>query len=86
MALHWSAERRVALEQPLVRRYYETLTARGVASNAWHDCWDDYRAAVIVMALIPIGQLRRGMPTGVVWYGMEQSVAAFNDLGCWELL
>jgi thiamine kinase-like enzyme len=86
MALHWSAERRRALEQPLVRSYYDQLLQQGVAGYTWDDCWTDYRESVIVMTLIPIGQFRRQMPAGVVWYGMEQSVAAFNDLACAELL
>jgi thiamine kinase-like enzyme len=86
IALHWSAERRAALEQSLLRRYYDHLLRHGVSAYSWEDCWNDYRASVIVMALIPIGQFRRQMPAGVIWYGMEQSVAAFNDLGCAELL
>jgi hypothetical protein len=86
IALHWPAERRAALEQPLLRHYYECLLRCGVRVYSWEDCWNDYRANVVVMTLIPIGQLRRRMPAGVIWYGMEQSVAAFNDLACAELL
>lgn len=86
IALHWSAERRAALEQPLVRHYYQELLRHGVTAYSWQDCWDDYRVNVIVMALIPVGQFRRRMPAGVIWYGMEQSVTAFNDLACAELL
>jgi thiamine kinase-like enzyme len=86
IALHWSAERRAMLEQPLLRHYYEHLLRHGVTAYSWEDCWNDYRASVIVMTLIPIGQFRRHMPAGVIWYGMEQSVAAFNDLACAELL
>jgi Ser/Thr protein kinase RdoA (MazF antagonist) len=86
MALHWSAERRAALEQPLLLRYHTRLVEHGVPGYSWEACWDDYRACVIVMVLIPIGQARRRMPAGVVWYGMEQSVAAFHNLGCGELL
>jgi len=86
VALHWSAERRAALEQPLLRHYYDHLLGQGVSAYSWEDCWNDYRASVIVMTLIPIGQFRRRMSAGVIWYGMEQSVAAFNDLACVELL
>jgi aminoglycoside phosphotransferase (APT) family kinase protein len=86
IALHWTAERRAALERPLVQHYHEHLIDRGVTGYSWADCWDDYRGCVTVMTLIPIGQQRRGMPAGVVWHGMEQSVAAFNELGCAELL
>ena len=86
IALHWSAARRQALEQGLVRSYHATLLRHGVADYTWDQRWNDYRESVIVMALIPIGQHRRGMPPCVVWYGMEQSLAAFDDLGCAELL
>jgi thiamine kinase-like enzyme len=86
IALHWSAERRAELERPLLRHYYAHLLRHGVTAYSWEDCWNDYRASVIVMTLIPIGQFRRQMPPGVIWYGMEQSVAAFNDLACAELL
>jgi thiamine kinase-like enzyme len=86
IALHWSAERRAARERPLLRHYHAQLLRHGVTAYSWEDSWNDYRASVIVMTLIPIGQFRRRMPAGVIWNGMEQSVAAFNDLGCAELL
>jgi thiamine kinase-like enzyme len=86
IALHWSSERRAALEQPLLRHYYDHLLSHGVTAYRWEDCWNDYRECVIVMTLIPIGQFRRQMPAGVIWYGMEHSTAAFNDLACAELL
>ena len=69
-----------------VGHYYAQLLRHGVSAYSWDDCWNDYRASVIVMTLIPIGQFRRQMPAGVIWYGMEQSAAAFNDLPCAELL
>lgn len=86
IALHWSAERRAALEQPLLRHYHAHLLQQGVTDYSWEECWRDYGENVIVVTLIPIGQFRRQMPAGVIWYGMENSVAAFNDLACVELL
>ena len=86
IALHWTPERRAALERSLLHSYHERLIDYGVTAYTWDACWNDYREAVTLMALIPIGQHRRGMPAGVVWYGMEQSIAAFNDLDCAELL
>lgn len=82
IALHWSAERRATLEQPLLRHYHHHLLQNGVTGYGWEECWRDYGENVIVMTLIPIGQFRRQMPAGVIWYGMENSVAAFNDLAC----
>ncbi len=86
MALHWSPARRARLEQPLLRHYLDQLRAGGVSDYAWDALWDDYRAAVVVMALIPIGQFRRGSPAGVIWFGLQDSLAAFEDLHCAEIL
>ncbi len=86
IALHWNRERRAALEQSLLRRYYKTLIANGVTNYAWDDFWNDYRESVIIMTLIPIGQFRRGSPAGVIWFGFQDSMAAFHDLHCAELL
>jgi aminoglycoside phosphotransferase (APT) family kinase protein len=86
MALHWSPPRRSLLEQPLLRHYYDHLLAGGVAGYTWDDLWRDYRESVIIMALIPIGQWRRRSPTGVIWFGLQDSMAAFEDLNCGELL
>jgi aminoglycoside phosphotransferase (APT) family kinase protein len=86
MALHWGAERRAALERPTLAAYHAALCAGGVAGYGWDDCWRDYQEAVLLMALIPIGQRRRGSPPGVIWYGVEHSLAAVQDLGCLALL
>lgn len=86
IALHWSPQRRAYLERTLLQRYYDTLIANGVTKYDWNDFWDDYRDAVIIMTLIPIGQYRRNSPAGVVWFGLQDSMAAFEDLECAELL
>jgi aminoglycoside phosphotransferase (APT) family kinase protein len=85
MALHWSPLRRAVLEQPLLRHYYDWLVGHG-GGYSWDDLWLDYREAVIVMTLIPIGQFRRQSPAGRVWFGVQDSMAAFEDLHCAELL
>ena len=86
MALHWSPQRRALLEKSLLRRYYEHLQIWGVSNYDWADLWNDYRESVIIMSLIPIGQFRRKSPTGVIWFGLQDSLAAFEDLNCVELL
>jgi tRNA A-37 threonylcarbamoyl transferase component Bud32 len=86
IALHWSAARRAILEKALVRHYYEMLVEHGVSDYTWDACWDDYRAEVIVTMLIPIGQYRRGSPPGVIWFGLQDSWAAVEDLECEALL
>ena len=86
IALHWSPARRAALEIPLLRHYHHHLTDFGVENYPWTDFWNDYRRGVILMTLIPIGQFRRGSPAGLIWFGLQDSLAAFSDLDCAELL
>jgi len=86
MGLHWSPHRRTILEKKLLQHYYTNLLELGVQEYTWEDLWCDYREAVIVMPLIPIGQFRRNSPPGVIWHGLQNSLAAFEDLKCSELL
>ncbi len=85
MALHWPSSRRDILERPLLELYHRRLTRNG-ADYSWPALWDDYRRAVITCFLIPIGQFRRGLPAGVVWFGLQDAFAAYSDLNCEELL
>ena len=85
MALHWPPKRRALLEGPLLERYHARLM-RYVPGYSWREFFDDYRRAVVTMVLIPIGQFRRGMPNGVIWFGLQDATAAFEDLSCEELL
>jgi hypothetical protein len=39
----------------------------------------------MTMTLIPIGQFRRQSPAGIIWFGLQDSTAAFMDLHCEEL-
>jgi len=86
MAHRWPPQRRAALEKTLLQHYHDRLLAHGVGGYSWDDLWRDYREAVIVTALIPIGQYRRDLNLGVIWMGIEHSMAAFEDLQCIELL
>jgi len=86
IALHWPSQLRTIREQSLLRHYHEHLLRYGVRHYSWEDLWRDYREAVIIMTLIPIGQFRRNMPAGVIWFGLQDSMAAFYDLQCAELL
>ena len=86
IALHWSPQRRALLEETLLRRYHDHLLAGGATNYTWSDLWHDYRQSVIIMALIPIGQFRRKSPAGAIWFGLQDSLAAFEDLNCTELL
>ena len=86
IALHWPPSRRAWLERALLEHYYQALRGHGVTDYRWDDLWRDYRESVIIMTLIPIGQQRRGSPAGVIWFGTQDSLAAFEDLQCDELL
>lgn len=86
MALHWSPQRRAELEKPLLQHYHKQLLANGVNGYLWDELWHDYRESVMIMSLIPIGQFRRKSPIGVVWFGLESALVAFEDLHCAELL
>ena len=86
IALHWSRDRRALLERPLLERYHAKLLGAGVRRYPWADFFDDYRRAVATMVLIPIGQFRRKMPNGVIWFGLQDATAAFEDLDCEEVL
>lgn len=86
MALHWSAARRALLELPLLQHYHASLLALGVTDYVWEKFWNDYRSSVVIMALIPVGQFRRKSPNGVIWFGLQDSMAAYLDLHCEEVL
>lgn len=86
MALWWTAGRRAALEWTLVETYHRHLLARGVGNYDWDACWRDYRESVAYITLVPIGQFRRKAPLSVLWNGLENSMAAFHDLQCADLL
>jgi hypothetical protein len=86
MAHKWSPYRRAALERSLLQEYHERLTSHGVANYDWDTCWRDYRESVILMTLVPIGQFRRKQHPAVIWTGLENIMAAFQDLSCEELL
>ena len=86
MALHWPPNRRAVLEESLLHRYHAHLLKCGVEGYGWQALWNDYRESVIIMSLIPIGQFRRNSPAGVIWFGLQDSLAAFEDLDCAEML
>ncbi|MEM1436052.1 MAG: phosphotransferase [Pseudomonadota bacterium] len=59
-------EARRAVEEPIVRRYYERLCAAGVAGYSWEACWTDYCLgtfsgfAVTVIASMIVERTERG--------------------------
>jgi hypothetical protein len=86
VALGGYAERQAALEQSLIRRYYESLVAHGVTNYSWNDCWDDYRWSAIRNLNIPIIQWIQGKSTEEWRRNLERAMDAYEDLRCFELL
>lgn len=86
----WPTEQRRAWEQPLLRRYYEALTERGVRDYSWEQLWHDYRLTAIQSFYVAVEWCV--LPedrTNVrwVWFPqLQKALAAYEDLHCAELL
>jgi thiamine kinase-like enzyme len=79
---HWE---RSFPERDLVQRYHAALEANGVEGYAWDQCWRQYRLAVMRQLLKEISiAVKRGNPED--WMRVEWATAAFDELGCAELL
>jgi hypothetical protein len=89
MVLHWEVEPRRALELPVLRAYREALSGCGV-EYSWDELFWDYRFSVaqclefaVEWCVLPKDR------TGMRWLWERQlhrSLAAWDDLGCDELL
>jgi hypothetical protein len=86
IALHFFPEHRARVEQPLLRRYYDTLVAQGVGNYNWELLWNDYRLFAIWNLFVPVEQFWWGVPARVWCLHAERAFLAFDDLGCAELL
>lgn len=86
MALHWYPSRRRELERSLVQYYHRRLLEHGVANYTFDDLWLDYRRCVVRNLTIPILFWRRGMSPEGWWHRLECALAAYEDLGCAELI
>lgn len=86
IATEWEPETRRLLELPLLQQYYRGLCAYGVEGYPWEDCWNDYRLSVILVSIfIPVWRwaVSQWEPDMIA---LERSMAAFNELRCWDLL
>ena len=52
----------------------------------WDACWEDYCYSVINLLFFPVHQWHIGLPARIWWLHVERGMAAFEDLGCAELL
>jgi hypothetical protein len=87
MLMLWCApERRVRMEQTLLRRYHEALLAGGVEGYSWADCWKDYRWSAVRTIFIPLWHWAKGRPETLWGPQLARALRAFADLRCDELL
>jgi len=86
MAIFWFPERRLRLEQELLKRYYKRLVEYGVTGYDWPACWHDYRLSVARYLFYPMWQWSNGASADIWWNHLERVMLAFQDLGCAELL
>ncbi len=86
MALHWHPNRRRELEEPLLRHYHRALLAHHIDAYSFDELWLDYRRCVVRNLTIPILFWSRGMKPEGWWHRLECALAAYEDLGCEELL
>ncbi len=86
IALGGYSERMAALEQNLVRRYYDRLIARGVRNYTWDDCWHDYRWSALRNLNIPVIQWSQGRTAELWRSNLERAMLAYDELSLFELL
>jgi hypothetical protein len=87
MALQWYSERRVLMEESLLRHYHMSLLSFGVKGYTWEDCRLDYQYSVISHLFTPVFQCAGGqIPATVWWHNFERISEAYKDLNCAELL
>jgi Ecdysteroid kinase-like family len=86
VALGGYSQRRAAMEENLIRHYYDSLIKYGVKNFTWDDCWNDYRWSAIRNLNVPVIQWSEGRSAGL-WQGnLERAMLAYEDLRCSELL
>jgi Ecdysteroid kinase-like family len=86
VALGGYSERNPAMEQNLILRYYDSLTAHGVRKYTWEDFWNDYRWSAIRNLNIPVIQWSQGRNAELWWNNLKRAMLAYEDLRCSELL
>lgn len=83
-------EDRRAHEVDLVRLYHEALTAGGVSSYSFDDCWLDYRTTAVAGVFNGINgpvQVRRTQRGDLLWASwLHRHCAHASDLGTLDLL
>jgi hypothetical protein len=86
MAIFWFPEQRRALEQLLLKRYYDRLCENGVSNYSSEQLWYDYRLCVIRKLFHPPWQWAGGHHPNIWWNHLERVMSAYDDLACRDLL
>lgn len=88
MVVHWFPEQRKRFETKLLRKYYEKLIESGITNYPWEECYDDYRASIILHLYVLIEwQWSTVKMPAIVWLpNIERTLCAFEDLNCIELV
>ena len=86
MAMLWYPDLRRRAERPLQDVYHAELLKHGVSGYDRQALNDDYRLAVLLLLLRPIGQAAISIPPRVWWPNLERIMLAVDDLGCRDLL
>ena len=86
LALTSYPDRRRENEIRLLRKYCNRLAALGVEGYSWDDLLLDYRRCVVRNLTIPILFWRRADPREIKTILLEGALAAFEDLGCEDVL
>jgi hypothetical protein len=90
MCSFWSEATRRAHETPLLRAYHDGLLRRGVTGYPWDRLWRDYRLTAVQSVYVAVEwcvlpEDRERMRW--LWSAeLRRAMAAFEDLGCAELL
>ncbi|MBC7870435.1 MAG: phosphotransferase, partial [Chitinophagaceae bacterium] len=80
MALYWTRERRLQLQDTLLRRYHARLLENGVTGYDWETCWNDYRMSIIDLLFFPVWQWSVGVPDFIWWHNLDRLLIAQRDL------
>ena len=85
IALYWDKEHRQHMEKKLLLRYHQGLVRFGVKNYTWHDCWTDYRLAVILRVLfMPMWFWLSGASESLWKRSLVRAMQAIEDLECRE--
>lgn len=85
LVLDWDVEKRRAYEEPILRKYHESLLRNRVENYTWERLYDDYRLCVAMGIYIATEYCRGGInePLTHIWLPMlQRALIACDDHAC----